>query len=75
MGDEIKLTDPGKKITFKTYVPKKSKIKFIRDGKVVDEITDFNSIWDTDKEGSYRLEVWVDGKAWIFSNHIKVRVV
>ncbi len=75
MGEEIQLTEPGKKVTFKTYVPQKARIKFIKDGKVMDELTDFNSIWDTDKEGSYRLEVWVDGKAWIFSNHIKVRAV
>lgn len=76
MGDEIQYDkNCGKKITFKTYIPQKAKIKFLRDGKVLDELTDLNSIWDTDKEGSYRLEAWVDGKAWIFSNHIKVRAV
>ncbi|MCB0725009.1 MAG: PHP domain-containing protein [Ignavibacteriae bacterium] len=76
MGDEILFDKKGgKKITFKTYVPQKAKIKFIKNGKVVDELTDFNSIWDSDEEGNYRLEVWVNGKAWIFSNHIKVKAV
>lgn len=74
MGDEITIDkDSGKKITFKTYLPQKARIKFLKDGKLIDELSDFNSIRDVNEPGNYRVEAWIDGKAWIFSNHIRVK--
>jgi len=26
------------------------------------------------REGAYRLEAWLEGKGWIFSNHIRIGV-
>ena len=73
MGDEISFDKAkNKKITLKTYLPKESRIKLIRNGKCVDEHNGLNYLWDSDEAGNYRVECWMGEKAWIFSNHIRV---
>ena len=73
MGDEISFDKTkNKKITLKTYLPKESRIKLIRNGKCVNEVDGLNFLWDSDEAGNYRVECWMGEKAWIFSNHIRV---
>jgi len=72
MGDDIILNEDNKKITFNFYVPKEVQIKLMRNGECIYEQDGFGGIFDSDKEGVYRLECWINDKAWIFSNHIRV---
>ena len=73
MGDEISFNKKkNKKIVFHAFVPKPVKIKFIKNGKCVDEFQGPNGVWDVDEPGNYRLECWIGDKAWIFSNQIRV---
>lgn len=73
MGDEIKIDlTKNKKITFTAYIPKESKIRFIQNGKCIDEIKGFNCLWHSMEKGCYRIEAWAGDKGWIFSNHIRV---
>lgn len=75
LGDEFKF-DPSasKKITFRVYLPKEAKIRLMKNGVCVDELTGFNCMWHSDEPGNYRIEAWLNNKGWIFSNNIKVTV-
>lgn len=73
MGDEIILENvAGKKIRLETLLPKDAKIKLIKNGVIVDELTDTKAAWQTDESGVYRVECWLGDKAWIFTNHIRI---
>lgn len=61
-----------KTVVLKTYLPKASKIRLIKDGECVDEYTGMDSIWDVTEPGNYRVECWKEDKAWIFSNYIRI---
>ncbi len=67
MGDEIKKNND---IIFKVYCPQKSEIKLFRNGKKADSAESDNAEFKITRKGVYRIEVYLNGKAWIFSNHI-----
>jgi hypothetical protein len=70
MGDSLKL---GGKTILRAMQPNFSgNIKLIRNGELYDSVNDFNAEFIIKETGSYRVEVYLDGKAWIFSNHIKI---
>jgi len=73
VGDEIGVdTSKNKKIIFRTLLPSSAKIRFIHNGKCIDETDGLDCIWDSYEKGSYRVEAWKGDKGWIFSNHIRV---
>jgi PHP domain len=69
MGDLIKNY---KSTTLNIKVPHSSEIKIIRNGKVIETYigTEFN--FAVKENGVYRVEVYLNEKAWIFSNHIRI---
>jgi len=72
MGETVKIVD---KIKFKVILPNKTaKIKLINRGKVISSIESTEGDFIVTKPGQYRVEVFIDDKAWIFSNHIRIEI-
>lgn len=80
MGDEITLAEGGE-VRLRVRTPVKSRVVFLRDGRLLHEEKDTLSKELTVRErGVYRVEVYLDqlgvslgGKPWIISNPIYVR--
>ena len=49
-----------------------SEIRLISNGTVIDSVIDNECEFIIDKIGAYRVEVYLNGNAWIYSNHIRV---
>ncbi len=74
MGDDITADKKDiKNIVFNAYLPKEANVKFIKDGVCLDEVKGPGGVWNAVGPGAYRIECWLNGKGWIFSNHIRVR--
>ncbi len=72
MGDTI---SKGNKTKFKIMSPSvKSDIRLIRNGKQLDSNEGSEAEFIVNENGVYRIEVYMNNKAWIFSNHIRVGV-
>ncbi len=72
MGDSI---DFPAKIKLRVFLPSSSgSIKLLRNGKICDQLDNADAEFVIDQKGIYRVEVYIDNKAWIFSNHIRVGV-
>ena len=72
MGDTVQIDD---KIKLKVILPNKTAvIKLINRGKVISSIESTEGDFIVTKPGQYRVEVLIDGKAWIFSNHIRIEI-
>jgi hypothetical protein len=70
MGDTVKLNE---KVILRAIQPNVSgSIRLIRNGELYDTVDDYNAEFIIKEKGSYRVEVYLEDKAWIFSNHIKV---
>jgi hypothetical protein len=70
MGDTITCTD---RINLKIVLPNKNgEIVLIRNGKKISTITGNEGDFIVSQNGQYRVEVYLNGKAWIFSNHIRI---
>lgn len=70
MGEEIKLTD---RTRLRVLLPDQpGNIRLIHNGKMVDSRESLDAEFQVDQPGVYRVEVYLDGKAWIYSNHIRV---
>jgi len=70
MGETI---SHNRKVKFQVLLPVTiASIKLIRNGKLIDEVETDKAQFIVDKKGAYRVEVYLNGKAWIFSNHIKI---
>ncbi len=70
MGDSIKLND---KVKLRVILPNISGlIKLIKNGKIVKTIANIDAEFVIKEKGVYRVEVYLDDKAWIFSNHIRI---
>lgn len=70
MGDNIQTDD---KVKFRVLLPKISgKIKLLRNGKTIDEVDSYESEFIVSQKGAYRIEVYLEDKAWIYSNHIRI---
>lgn len=61
------------KIILKVLLPVKSaEIRLIYNGKLLEKVDDSKADFIIDKKGIYRVEVYFSGKAWIYSNHIRI---
>lgn len=70
MGDSIENTS---KIKLKVLLPVDlAEIRLIRNGKKIATTKDKLTEYIIDKKGVYRVEVYFDGKAWIYTNHIRI---
>ena len=70
MGENVKFNPI---IRLRVILPNISgTIKLIRNGRKVDEIENIDAEFRIQIPGAYRIEVYLDGKAWIFSNHIRI---
>ncbi len=69
MGDEIKRNNH---IKLKVFSPQKGEIRLIRSGKKIETVENDKAEFNITRKGTYRVEVFLNDKAWIFSNHIKV---
>ncbi len=49
-------------------------IKLIKNGESVAEIKDKEAKFVVDNAGAYRIEVFLEGNAWIYSNHIRIGI-
>jgi hypothetical protein len=72
MGDRISKTS---KVKLKIIIPNsKAEIKLIRNGRVIESWEAQESAFNINSKGVYRVEVYLNGKAWIFSNHIRIGI-
>jgi len=63
------------KVKFKVLVPTQTaEIRFIRNGKQIDSVENGECEFIVNDKGSYRVEVYLNGNAWIYSNHIRVGI-
>lgn len=70
MGELVKF---DKNIRLRAILPNMSgSIRLIRNGRKVDEIENVDAEFRIQIPGAYRIEVYLDGKAWIYSNHIRI---
>ncbi|MCS7181160.1 MAG: hypothetical protein NZ891_07440 [bacterium] len=53
--------------------PIKAKTRLIRNGKIVLEKEIEEEIYKVEREGNYRVEVYINNKNWIFSNNIYIK--
>ncbi len=73
MGDAIPLNNG--KVKLRVLLPNLgAKIKLIKNGKCIEEIENTDAEFVVKKSGAYRVEVFLDGKAWIYSNHIRIGI-
>jgi hypothetical protein len=72
MGDYI---DFSEKITLCVSLPVPSgEIRIVCNGKEIANIESNYTEWEVKEKGIYRVEVYFFGKAWIFSNHIRIGI-
>jgi hypothetical protein len=72
MGDTIKKAN---KIKLKVLLPVQSaEVRLIRNGTTIATTEDKSAEFMIDKQGVYRVEVYIHHKAWIYSNHIRIGV-
>ncbi len=70
MGDVIR--EKGN-INLKVTLPNKNgQIKLIHNGEIISSIESNEGDFIVSKSGQYRVEVYLNGYAWIFSNHIRI---
>ncbi len=70
MGDYVEYSD---NIRLRVILPNMSgTIKLIADGGVIDEVENIDAEFRIRKRGAYRVEIYLDNKAWIYSNHIRI---
>jgi len=74
IGDDIIMqSDSKKSIIFNIFLPKSAHIILRRNGEVYAEFDGIGNGVKVKEDGNYRVECWLGEKAWIFSNHIRVR--
>jgi hypothetical protein len=72
MGDYIANAE---KIVLKVLLPiQNAEIRLIRNGKQIAHTNDKSAEFVINKNGAYRVEVKIQNKAWIFSNHIRIGI-
>jgi hypothetical protein len=69
MGDELKKNNNS---SLKVVLPQKAEIRLVRSGKKIETIETDQTEFAVSRKGAYRVEVYLNNKAWIFSNHIRV---
>ncbi len=72
MGDTV---PDSKNIKLKVFLPaSEAEIKLIRNGHLIEHTKGIDAEFVIGKKGVYRVEVYKDNRAWIFSNHIRVSI-
>jgi len=72
MGEKISKSG---KVKLKIFVPSSNaEIKLIRNGRIIESWEDQEVSFNVNSKGVYRVEVYLNGKAWIFSNHIRIGI-
>jgi hypothetical protein len=72
MGD---MTPDHKNVKLKVLLPGvNAEIKLLRNGVVIDTNNGIGAEFIINKKGVYRVEVYFENRAWIFSNHIRVNI-
>lgn len=70
MGDSIENYE---NVKLRVILPNISgTIKFLRNGQVLHTFEGIDAELQINKNGAYRIEVFLNGEAWIFSNHIRI---
>ncbi|MEE2618320.1 MAG: histidinol-phosphatase, partial [Candidatus Poribacteria bacterium] len=70
MGQETKFNHM---VELCVSVPYQAEIQLLRNGETIKNINEKKLHISTDKSGVYRVEVYLDGRPWIFSNPIFLR--
>ncbi|NWF50061.1 MAG: PHP domain-containing protein [Ignavibacteriaceae bacterium] len=71
-GDSI---NSGNKIKLFVKLPaRNAEIRFIRNGDTISVFNDIECSLEIIDPGVYRVEIYLEKKAWIFSNHIRIKV-
>jgi len=72
MGDSI---EHAKNIALKVLLPVQSaEVRLIRNGTTIATTEDKSAEFIVDKNGAYRIEVYIHNKAWIYTNHIRIGI-
>ena len=72
MGDTAPLTENAELVV---RIPREgSKVRLIRNGSLVDEFMESALRIPLKEPGVYRIEVYIEDRAWIYSNHIRYAV-
>ena len=70
MGD---TAEADKNVKLRVLLPGESAVvRLIRNGKLFDSVEGVEAEFVIEATGVYRVEVYLDEKAWIFSNHIRI---
>ncbi len=69
MGESV----PAGRVKLHVLLPKVSgSIKLLKNGRTMDSVDSFEAQFNVKEKGAYRVEVYLDQNAWIFSNHIRI---
>lgn len=72
MGDSVPLVD---NVRLRVILPNISGlIRLVHNGNVIDNVENIDSEFIVSKEGVYRVEVYLDGFPWIYTNHIRIGI-
>ena len=72
MGDYINRTD---NVKLRVLLPvKEAEIKLIRNGEEIADTFNNSADFIIERNGVYRVEVYIHNKAWVYSNHIRIGV-
>jgi hypothetical protein len=64
-----------KKIILKVLLPGiNAEIKLLRNGRVIESNNGIDAEFIVNKKGAYRIEVYFENRAWIYSNHIRIDI-
>ncbi|MCF8260609.1 MAG: PHP domain-containing protein [Melioribacteraceae bacterium] len=69
MGDSVELLE---NLQLEVTVPIEGEIRILHNGKVVERTEGNSAIHTVKQSGAFRVEVYLNDKAWIFSNHIRI---
>ena len=47
-------------------------IKLVANGEIIEEVENVDAEFKINKPGAYRVEIFLDEKAWIYSIHIRI---
>jgi hypothetical protein len=72
MGDTV---PENRNVTLKVLLPGiKAEIKLLRNGHLIETSNGIDAEFVVDKKGTYRIEVYHENRAWIYSNHIRINI-
>lgn len=72
MGETVPFTG---KAGLKVLLPAdNAEIRLIRNGEIIDQVNGPEAGFNIKQPGAYRVEVYIDGKNWIYSNHIRLGI-